>query len=102
MEIIDIEKMTIKKGPSMIIPRDEMGVTIGQDGCIYAIGGFGGIDHTYLKSGEKYDIKKKMWLPISDMSIERRSMCTITLPDGIYCIGGCNVNGQKYLKSVER
>lgn len=36
------------KGPFMNERRDELGVALGLDYCIYAIGGFGGISTTIL------------------------------------------------------
>lgn len=84
----------------MTSTRDEMGITIGQDGCIYAIGGFGGPEHSYLKSGEKFDILNNKWIQLASMKTARRSMCAVTLPDGIYCAGG--FDGENYLQCVEK
>lgn len=100
VEIIDIETHEVTRGPDLSVARDEMGVTIGSDGQIYAIGGFGGEDHSYLQSAEKLDIKTNSWTPIANMKKKRRSMCTVSLPDGIYCTGG--FDGDDYLKCVER
>lgn len=44
------------KCPSMHEKRDELSVILGFDGNIYAIGGFGGIGNTCLKSCERYII----------------------------------------------
>lgn len=100
VEIIDVTTMKVTRGPDLTVARDEMGVTIGSDGCMYAIGGFGGTDHSYLRCAEKYDFKLGKWIQISEMVKKRRSMCTVSLPDGIYCTGG--FDGEDYLKCVER
>lgn len=100
VEIIDLNTMTSKIGPSLNIARDEMGVSLGIDGNIYVLGGFGGSDHSYLSSVERLNLNTMKWEEIAPMKTSRRSMCTITLPDGIYCSGG--FDGDNYLKVVEK
>lgn len=100
VEIIDLQTLTVTRGPDLRVARDEMGVTVGSDGCIYAIGGFGGSDHSYLRCAEKLRIDSQEWELIPELSKKRRSMCTVSLPDGLYCIGG--FDGEDYLKCVER
>jgi hypothetical protein len=51
--VFDLETYEIKKLKSMKVPRDELALTVGSDGSIYAIGGFGGNEHCCLKSVER-------------------------------------------------
>ena len=78
--------------------REEHGITIGSDNKVYAIGGFDGKGS--LITAERYDPKTNKWERIADLNYSRRSLCVVTLPDGIYAIGG--YDGKKYLNSVER
>lgn len=80
--------------------RDELGVTLGLDGKIYAIGGFGGSKNSCLQSAERYDPKTNKWEAIASLNTPRRALTAVTLPDGIYAIGG--FDGQNYLSSVEK
>lgn len=41
--------------------RDELASTVGRDGKVYAIGGFGGPDNVCLKSVERYDPLTNRW-----------------------------------------
>ena len=50
---LDLITWEIKKLKPMRLPRDELSQTVGSDGRIYAIGGFGGNDHCCLKSVER-------------------------------------------------
>ena len=49
---------------------------------------------------EKYDFITKKWTIISEMTDPRRALTAVSLPNGVYAIGG--YNGDKYLDSVER
>jgi len=73
---------------------------LGPDLSIYAIGGYGGPDQACLRSAERFDITTNSWMEIPNMSVQRRALAAVTLPDGIYAIGG--YDGQKYLDSVEK
>lgn len=42
--MLDLETMKWEKLPSMLTRRDELAATIGPDGKIYAVGGYGGSD----------------------------------------------------------
>ena len=78
--------------------REEHGMAIGTDNKVYAIGGFDGKE--CLKVAERFDIEKGRWEKIASMINQRRSLCVVTLPDGIYAIGG--FDGSHYLSSVEK
>lgn len=91
--------------------REELAFTIGPDNKIYAIGGYGSYDGTdkykhfitisaCLNTVERYDPVTGVWDVIAPMNECRRALAAVTLPDGIYAIGG--YNGKKYLDSVER
>jgi hypothetical protein len=58
------------------------------------------IANTCLKSCERYIIQKNYWEPISSMAIGRRALASVSLPDGVYAIGG--FSGISYLRDVER
>lgn len=92
--------MEVKKGPPMNSKRDEMGIAVGEDGNIYTFGGFGGNSHDYQASCERFNFKKNRWEMISSMKKPRRSLCAVTMPDGVYCIGG--FDGKVYLNTVEK
>lgn len=55
MEIYDFVLKQVKTYPKMLEKRDELAVTQGLDGKIYAIGGFGGDTNTCLNSAERYN-----------------------------------------------
>ena len=84
----------------MLDKRDELAITFGNDKKIYSIGGFGGKNNTCLKSAERLDLKSGKWEYISPLNICRRALCAVTLPDGIYAIGG--FDGVSYLASIEK
>ena len=44
VDVLDLVSFKWEKLPSMIMRRDEHAVTIGPDGKIYAVGGYGGPD----------------------------------------------------------
>lgn len=72
----------------MIEKRDELATVLGQDGKIYAIGG--SLGGNCLKCCERYDTIKNKWESIGSMSIGRRALSAVCLPDGVYAIGGFN------------
>ena len=84
----------------MKIKRDELAVTVGPDGMIYAIGGYGGQDRQCLASAERYNVSTDTWEKIGDLKQPRRALAAVALPDGVYAIGG--YNGKKYISSVEK
>lgn len=97
----------------MIHNRDELAVAVGPDQKIYAIGGFGG-PNKYIRfkpklkqfyscclcSVERFDPEKNEWELIASLNTPRRALAAVTLPDGIYAIGG--FDGFNYLNSVEK
>lgn len=86
--------------PSLNLRRDELAATLGPDGCLYAIGGYGGSENKCLISAERFDFKTKSWTILGSMSNQRRALSAVSLPNGVYAIGG--FDGEKYLNSVER
>jgi N-acetylneuraminic acid mutarotase len=88
---------------SMKEERDELAVAKGNDGKIYAIGGYGGFpsqNKFCLKSVEVYNPLTDHWDYVASLNIPRRALTAVTLPDGIYAIGG--YDGINYLNSVEK
>lgn len=77
-----------------------MAATLGHDGKIYAIGGFGGPHNLCLNTAERYNPVTDKWEEIGKLNIPRRALSAVTLPDGIYAIGG--FDGYNYLSSVEK
>jgi influenza virus NS1A-binding protein len=100
VEALDLNTNTWKKFARMKTKRDELAVTLGPDGKIYAIGGYGGADRTCLNTAERYDPKTDEWEVIAPMQSPRRALAAVALPDGVYAIGG--YNGKQYLNTVER
>ena len=95
--------------PDMLVNRDELQTTMGPDGCLYAVGGYGGqFTHNddldspseCLKSAERFDFELEQWETLPSMSDARRALAIVAMPDGIYAIGG--YDGQKYLATVEK
>lgn len=85
----------------MISRRDELAACVGPDGKIYAIGGYGGpTNSSCLRSVERYDIVKNKWEQVASMNEGRRALAAVSMPDGIYAIGG--YNGKDYISSVEK
>lgn len=83
--------------------RDEVSATVGPEGYIYAIGGFGGTTSQQsdsLSSVERYNTDRGVWEEIGGMNEKRRSHTAVSLPNGVYAIGG--YNGNNYLNTVER
>ena len=86
----------------MIYRRDELAATLGPEGYIYAIGGFGssgGVASESLNSVERFNFDKGVWELIGSMNERRRALAAVSLPNGVYALGGF---GGSYLKSVER
>ena len=71
---------------------------MGFDGFLYACGGIN-TTNSILNSCERYCFKTNKWTSISAMKYQRRSFTLVSLPNGIYAIGGHD--GKSYLKSVE-
>jgi len=89
------------KCASMISRRDELAACLGPDGKIYAIGGYGGpTNSSCLRSVERYDPVKNKWEPVAQMNEGRRALAAVSMPDGIYAIGG--YNGKDYISSGEK
>lgn len=86
--------------PPMNYVRDELAVTIGPDGKIYAIGGYGGPESTVLKSVERFNLQTYEWEVVAELNQPRRALAAVALPDGVYAIGGHS--GSEYLASMER
>ena len=82
----------------MIIKREEHGFTVGPDGKFYAVGGFNG--KQCLNNAERYNIHTGKWEEIASLNRSRRSLCLVSLPDGVYALGG--YDGENYLNSVEK
>ncbi|OMJ73023.1 hypothetical protein SteCoe_28379 [Stentor coeruleus] len=80
--------------------RDELAGTVGPDLNIYAIGGYGGPDMNCMNHGERYCLETGSWKDIPPMSTPRRALSAVTLPDGIYALGG--YDGSKYLRTLEK
>lgn len=74
-------------------------MTIGPDGKIYAVGGYGGQSNNCLSSVERFNIQTKEWEQIAPLNIPRRALSVVALPDGVYAIGG--YNGKDYLGTME-
>jgi hypothetical protein len=97
VDVYDQVRRVWLRGPAMSEKRDELGLVLGFDRRIYAIGGY---SHTCLCSCERLDMIAGRWEPIPPMVVARRALAVVSLPDGVYAIGG--FNGISYLNTVER
>lgn len=53
-----------------------------------------------LNSVERYDPETDEWELVASLNVPRRALSAVTLPDGIYVMGG--FDGFNYLSSVEK
>ena len=88
-----------KRLPNIIFPRTDFGAAVGFDGRIYLVGGIGNKDTTLI-SCERFDFEKRKWELIANMNTPRSHLAVVSLPDGVYAIGGSD--GTNPLSSVER
>jgi hypothetical protein len=86
--------------PSLNYKRDELSATLGPDGWLYAIGGYGGPENKWLITAERYDFDLEKWIVLSKMKYPRRALSAVSLPNGVYALGG--YDGERYLNSVEK
>jgi influenza virus NS1A-binding protein len=100
MDLLNLENGEWSSLPSMHTKRDELAVTVGPDGKIYAIGGYGGQNSTCLKSVERFDFQTYEWGKVADLNEPRRALACVSLFDGVYAIGG--YNNDYYLSSMEK
>ncbi|CAI2375158.1 unnamed protein product [Moneuplotes crassus] len=100
VECFDLETKEWTQLSPLNQKRDELSAAIGPDNCLYAIGGYGGSDNKCLITAEKYDIKVGKWEIIAKMKDPRRALSAVSLPNGVYALGG--YDGEKYLNSVEK
>lgn len=84
--------------PPMNHSRDELGLVMGFDGSIYACGGINE-SGSVLASCERYNWAKSRWEMLPSMKKPRRCFALVSLPHGIYAIGG--YDGSEYLREVE-
>lgn len=88
----------------MLMKRDELQCTVGPDGRLYAIGGYGCHKPEdpieCLSQAERYDFAIGQWEMLPPMTDNRRALAVVAMPDGIYALGG--YDGQRYLASCEK
>lgn len=82
----------------MPTPRRALSAVALPDG-VYVLGGYDG--SKYLKSLDKFDIRKNAWVSLASMNEARCTLATVVSPDCqfIYALGGFNGSP---LASVER
>jgi hypothetical protein len=115
VDAYSLKTKTWRALPPLKYKRDELSLVLGTDKKIYAIGGFGGPNKYHsalvlvillmlsscLKTVERLDpLGGTEWEIVSNMSVARRGLTAVTLPDGIYALGG--FDGQNCLASVEK
>ena len=61
VEALDLHTQEWKKFSRMKTKRDELAITLGPDGKIYAIGGYGGPERSCLNTAERYDPVTDTW-----------------------------------------
>lgn len=57
-------------------------------------------DNKCSVTAEKFDFSTQKWTVLGKMGDPRRALSAVSLPNGVYAIGG--YDGEKYLNSVER
>ena len=57
--------------PSLNTKRDELAVTVGPDGMVYAIGGYGGPANTCLSSVERFNQTTQEWETVAPLNEPR-------------------------------
>lgn len=72
---------------------------MGPDHKLYSIGGFNQQDGC-LDTVEAFDFQKQKWEVVTKMNEGKRALSAVSLPDGIYVLGG--YNGKEYLNEVYR
>ena len=111
IDCLDLKKGKWSRLPDMIQKRDELAVTLGPDGMVYAIGGYGGGSQgtsgesssgssNCLQTAERFNFSTQEWEMLPPMTEARRALAAVSLPDGIYAIGG--YDGKQYLSTVEK
>ena len=100
VDCLDLDTKLWTSIASLNLRRDEVAATFGPDGWLYAIGGYGGAENKWLISTEKYSFKNKSWTILGSMNNPRRALSAVSLPNGVYAIGG--YDGEHYLNTVER
>jgi len=60
---------------------------MGYDGYLYISGGVNN-NKSYLNSCERFNWNKNRWENLSNMNYSRRGFSLISMPHGIYAIGG--------------
>lgn len=80
-------------------PRKEHAlVRLGQ--TIYVMGGYNGKTKTFLKTCEKFELKKNVWIPIANLLTQRCAFAATSLNgDKIAVLGG--YDGKKRVDSIE-
>ncbi len=94
---LNYQEAQIKEMPDMNVAREEFVILLGPDGKLYAIGGFNTTEGC-LDSLEVFDFALNRWEIVGKMNNPRRALNAVTLPDGVYVMGG--YNGEEYLNSV--
>lgn len=87
----------VKKLSSMINSRDELGFAMGFDGYLYVGGGINSTN-VILNSCERYCFESNKWSSMPAMKSPRRSFSLVSLPNGLFAIGGHD--GKSFLRSV--
>ncbi len=84
----------------MPTPRDDMGVTFGGDGRLYAIGGGGDGVLNVFDVVEAYSPATDSWETVAPLPSRRALVDAVAGPDGrIYAIGGCELETDAFGKS---
>ena len=96
------QKISFEDLPDMLEAREEHGLVTGPDQRVYAVGGCKQ-DGSYLDSIEVFDSNSQTWsikttIPCGGI----KAMGTVSLPDGIYLMGGYLVDKKQYTSQCWR
>ena len=92
---------TWKTKSPMPTGRSYLAATV-MDGKIYAIGGYGGHNGSYLSTVEQYDPSTDSWQTLADMHTERYWLAAAAVNGRIHAIGGYNIHIGGNLNTVEQ
>ena len=71
VQCYDIKNQIWNDMPSLNTKRDELAVTVGPDGMVYAIGGYGGPANTCLSSVERFNQTTQEWETVAPLNEPR-------------------------------
>lgn len=95
-------KFNMQPIADMLQEREEFGLVCNPDGKhLYAIGGYNE-SLQCLSSVERYSFATDTWEKVADLDRPLKALGAVSMPDGIYAIGGFDGVDQKYCADVHK